>query len=140
MHGPPPTNSSTDRRSRGSGVNKKRPFFNRRSAQILAFSFGFICPVLWFVGAFLSLPRRARGADTEVAVDDDGNESALFEARAERRRSGMVKLEGGGDMDMASWVAQQAWYENARWWRKLNRGMSAVGVAVIVIIVSLLHT
>lgn len=95
----------------------KQPFFNRRNAQIMAFSFGFIFPLVWFVGAFLPLPQKARG----LAGD---------------RRSNMVKLEDGANMDMDRWVAQQTRYENARWWRNLNRGMSVVGVAFIIIIVS----
>jgi adenylylsulfate kinase-like enzyme len=51
----------------------------------------------------------------------------------ERRLS---RLELAQDMEKAWGSANEARYENARWWRNLNRGMSVLGVIILAAIVS----
>ncbi len=109
---------------------------NKRMAQIILFAVGFIfppgnsdlshehivrlltAPKAWFVAAFLPLPPRptvvnAKGKDvtrqTQVLEDLEKQLGAVDEAR----------------------------YENARWWRIINRIISGFGVLIIVAIIAL---
>ena len=43
------------------------------------------------------------------------------------------------DLEKTLGPIDQARYENARWWRNINRIMSVVGVGIIVAIVSAYH-
>lgn len=94
----------------------------RRNAQILLFTIGFVFPLAWFVAAFLPLPSQppmgAKGKDPER----HGSASSVGQELENRL----------APMDVAQ-------YENARWWRNLNRMMMIVGVFVIVAIVRLSH-
>ncbi|KAL2007248.1 hypothetical protein VTN00DRAFT_8686 [Thermoascus crustaceus] len=89
------------------------PFFSRRNAQVYSFCLGFIVPLAWIIAAFLPLPERpvfsqdSRGADVERGFQDKVSE---FE---ERR------------------------YENARWWRNVNRCMVPLGVGIMIVIIVL---
>lgn len=88
------------------------PVFSRRNAQVYAFCLGFIFPLAWLIAAFLPLPLRPlsmqEGASAEIGTAVFGRV-----AEYETRR-----------------------YQNARWWRNLNRWMCPLGIAVIVIVVS----
>ncbi|RJE20790.1 hypothetical protein PHISCL_06884 [Aspergillus sclerotialis] len=89
------------------------PIFGRRNVQVYAFCFGFICPITWFVASFLRLPPKPEldleevGPQLEFAL-----QVRLFDIS--RRR-----------------------YENARWWRNLNRWMTPLGLVIITIIITL---
>ena len=92
--------------------------FNWRNAQVLCFMLGFVFPLAWFVAAaFLPLPRKPHLDMQQVSRIPTPN----VEARLQQQ------------MDMEDDIR----HENARWWRGLNRGMSLVGVVVIVLVVTL---
>lgn len=133
--------------------------FDRRSMQVLAFSTGFIMPLTWIVAAFLPLPKRPSSfSDIEKQVFresqlqgrqsqtqrqsyppqqsrtqsmrysqaqdpelESGSLEVLAKLRLERHHAGVAELQ----------------YQNARWWRNLNRWMSCVGVVVCVLVVVL---
>ena len=91
--------------------SRTEPLLGRRNVQVWSFCFGFIFPIAWFVAALLPLPPKP-DLDLEASVPE--NEVAL-QARLydlERRR-----------------------YDNARWWRNLNRWMVPFGFVVIIIVV-----
>ncbi|KAJ9604794.1 hypothetical protein H2200_010909 [Cladophialophora chaetospira] len=129
---------------------------DRRSVQVLAFTAGFVLPPLWFVAALLPLPKRpgtfediekrvlresqqqrrqsqaqrqsyrsSQGQrNSRLSQDPDwesGSLEVLAKLRLERHHAGVAELN----------------FQNARWWRNLNRWMCTVGVVVIVIAVVL---
>lgn len=90
------------------------PVFGRRNIQVYSFCAGFIFPIAWFIAAFLPLPPKPKIAPEMMESDDD------VEMALESQLLGL----------------QQRRYENARWWRHLNRWMIPLGVVFIVVIVS----
>lgn len=94
---------------------RSEPFFARRNAQVVCFVLGFVTIISWFVGSFLRLPSRPESTDLEKRGSSD--------AEARMRRNVAV-------VDELRW-------ENAAWWRSLNRFMCIVGVAVIILIIVL---
>lgn len=90
------------------------PVFGRRNIQVYSFVLGFIFPLAWMIAAFVPLPPKPK-TGPEMLDSDDDVEKAL--------ESQLVDL-------------QQRRYDNARWWRNLNRWMISLGVVIIVIIVS----
>ncbi|EAW08633.1 putative serine-rich protein [Aspergillus clavatus NRRL 1] len=93
--------------------SRTEPLLGRRNIQVWSFCFGFVFPIAWFIAAFLPLPDKP-----SAALDENGPELEMaLKVRLhdlERRR-----------------------YENARWWRKLNRWMTPLGLAIIIIVVTL---
>ncbi|KAI9793631.1 MAG: hypothetical protein M1833_000717 [Piccolia ochrophora] len=89
--------------------------FTRRRMQIFLFCCGFLLPFAWMTGALLPLPMNPL-SEEKRSVSNAGLEEAL----AINVRS-----------------ADEARYYNARWWRNVNRIMSAVGVVIIAAIVTL---
>lgn len=89
---------------------------SRCNRQILCFVMGFLCPVFWWTGAFLPLPKRPMIAE---------NANAYIEAT-------LMKHE----MDAAGSWEDERIYLKGRWWRLLNRIMSVVGLLVISAVVS----
>jgi hypothetical protein len=90
--------------------------------QLLLFCLGFVLPMCWWIAAFLPLPElfpswhsqhdlEARAANLTVS-----KEARKLEMEYERR------------------------FENARWWRRVNRGMSVAGLVVVGAIVALVVT
>ena len=120
---------SLDEQAEGNGPSK-------RTAQILLFAVGFIFPPgkwdlshqqecrllstlkAWFTAAFLPLPPRPAIASAK------GKEAP--------RQSQMLE-----DLEKRLGVVDEARYENARWWRNINRIMSGFGVLIIVAIIAL---
>ncbi|OCT45655.1 hypothetical protein CLCR_01399 [Cladophialophora carrionii] len=137
-----------------------------RSVQVLAFATGFLMPLTWFIAAFLPLPKRpdsfgdiekqvyresqqqwrqiqpqrqsypaqqsvtqsirnSRTQGTSRPSQDPGWESGSLEVLAklclERNQAGVAELK----------------FQNARWWRNLNRWMCIVGLVVITLAVVL---
>jgi hypothetical protein len=90
-------------------------FFSRRNAQVMCFVLGFMLIIPWFVGAALPLPGRPQSGDLEKRLSTD--------VAGRMRRSVAV-------VDELRW-------ENAGWWRRLNRCMCAVGGIMLVLIVVL---
>ncbi|KAL8721785.1 MAG: hypothetical protein Q9225_001585 [Loekoesia sp. 1 TL-2023] len=89
--------------------------FSRRNAQVLLFTFGFIFPLAWFIASILPLPRNPYTDTAEAAT--------------------AVHLTG--DLEKRLGMVDEARYENARWWRNLNRLMCILGVLIIVAIIAL---
>ncbi|KAI2229291.1 hypothetical protein LOZ13_006634 [Ophidiomyces ophidiicola] len=83
-----------------------------RNVQIYLFCLGFLLPLTWFVAAFLPLPPRIYPAQFSTGQPD-----------VERNFNNRVKH------------IDQIRYENARWWRRLNRCMTPVGLVIIATIV-----
>ncbi|KAK4506067.1 hypothetical protein PRZ48_004032 [Zasmidium cellare] len=98
---------------------------SRCNRQILLFALGFICPLMWMLGALLPLPKRPMSpGELEKGLADSQDDVA----------AAMMKHEAGD--------AERRWKEErtflkARWWRMLNRVMSVVGLLVIGAIIAL---
>ncbi|TAQ85625.1 hypothetical protein B7494_g6026 [Chlorociboria aeruginascens] len=96
--------------------------FGRRNVQIVMFIVGFIFPFAWMIAAFLPLPPNPmfdmRERDQSSSNLDSSNDIYNDFARQ------------FGTMDDAR-------YESARWWRRLNRWMSLVGISIIAAVVVL---
>lgn len=100
---------------------------SRSNRQILLFALGFLCPLLWMLGAVLPIPRKPVSAeDFQKACDVAGGSE-------EDIQTAMMKHEAG-DAEKR-WREEKAWMKG-RWWRGVNRVMSVVGVLVIAAIVS----
>lgn len=117
----------------------------RYTRQIVLFAVGFLCPVAWFVAAFLSLPERpARnyGEEGEEAGEEkEGAEGEGQKGQAQEEQGDQVLA-----VAMRRLAAREAQRERergerewrkARWWRGVNRGMAVVGVGVCAAVVSL---
>ena len=90
---------------------------NRRNAQIWLFAIGFIFAPGWFIASFLPLPPRP--GISSLKGKENANRSQLTE-----------------DLEKQLGPIDEARYENARWWRNINRIMSLVGIVIVVAIVS----
>ena len=109
---------------------------SKRTAQILLFALGFIfppgglesfreqssklltLPKAWFVAAFLPLPPRP--AVSSAKGKDVPRQTLMHE-----------------DLEKQLGAVDEARYENARWWRNINRVMSGFGVLIVVAIIAL---
>ncbi|EER28996.1 hypothetical protein D8B26_000735 [Coccidioides posadasii str. Silveira] len=87
-----------------------------RNVQIYLFCLGFLVPLTWFVAAFLPLPPKVFPLNEEFTTDQPD---------VERTFNNRVKH------------IDQIRYENARWWRRLNRFMTPVGLIIIATIATL---
>ena len=87
---------------------------NRRMAQIVLFAVGFAIPLAWIVAALLPLPPKPASID-------------LYQSGKNARR----------DLEKRVLSVDEARYENARWWRNINRTLAIVGLLVIGAIVSI---
>lgn len=103
---------------------------DRRDAQVVCFMTGFLCPLTWIVASFLPLPQRPHKFDPEKmehhrsldGYPPDWDEvDVLAKLRLERHLRGLEELR----------------WQNARWWQRMNRWMSCVGLVVLVIIIIL---
>lgn len=90
---------------------------SRRNAQIALFVIGFIFPFGWFIASFLPLPPRP--GFSSVRAKNNPNRTQFAE-----------------DLEKQLGPIDEARYENARWWRNINRVMSLAGMAIIVAVVS----
>ncbi|CAG8952034.1 hypothetical protein HYFRA_00000770 [Hymenoscyphus fraxineus] len=90
--------------------------FGRRNIQIIMFVIGFIFPFSWMIASFLPLPLNPISEMRERDPEDEA-QSHDFD-----RRFGPI---------------DEKRFENARWWRNLNRWMSLVGLLIIAAIVVL---
>ena len=95
----------------------RETLLNWRNAQVLGFILGFVFPISWFIAAFLPLPPKPNLNMDEVSRIPTPNMEA--------------QLQQGLD------IQDDIRYENARWWRCLNRVMCAVGIIVIVLVITL---
>ncbi|EXJ60955.1 hypothetical protein A1O7_05108, partial [Cladophialophora yegresii CBS 114405] len=137
-----------------------------RSVQVLAFATGFLMPLTWFVAAFLPLPQRPDSfGDIEKRVYRESRQQ-WHQSQAQRqpypgqqphrqslrnsRNQGTSRpsqnpgLESGSLETLAKLCLErnhagvaELKFQNARWWRNLNRWMCIVGVVVITLAVVL---
>ena len=75
----------------------------------------------WFIASFLPLPPKS--ADRNVKGKNVAPRTQLEE-----------------DLEKQLSPIDAARYENARWWRNINRILSAFGILIIIAIVSLIMT
>ena len=75
----------------------------------------------WFVASFLPLPPKS-------AVSNVKGKNAAPRTQLEE------------DLEKQLSPIDEARYENARWWRNINRILSAFGILIIIAIVSLFMT
>ncbi|KAK5377082.1 hypothetical protein LTS03_004363 [Exophiala xenobiotica] len=130
-----------------------------RTAQVACFAVGFLVPLTWFIAAFLPLPKRpASYYDLEKEAYADAHAHAHAHAHAQatngqqQRRSSQrysQPEEGPSSdwepMDVLARLRTERQlagmaelkFQNARWWRNLNRWMCAVGVVVCVLVIVL---
>jgi hypothetical protein len=90
--------------------------FENLNRQVVLFCLGFILPFCWIIAAFLPLPpfrkvNKEMGGD--LAYDADIEGARTFTLEDERL------------------------YENAKWWRRVNRTLSVVGLLMMGTILSL---
>ncbi|KAJ4414083.1 hypothetical protein N0V85_003311 [Neurospora sp. IMI 360204] len=112
---PPATSWSAD-----SGVTGKR------NIQIVLFAVGFIMPFAWMVAAFLPLPPNPK---SEMLEKGTHNPDDPFD-RSKSRLGFRTSINPISPME-------EARYLSARWWRRLNTGMSLVGLIIIGAVIAL---
>jgi hypothetical protein len=96
----------------------RETLLNWRTAQVLGFILGFVFPLSWFVAGFaLPLPPKPALDMEQVSRIPTPN----VEARMQQK------------MDIEADIR----YENARWWRGLNRVMCVLGAVLIVLVITL---
>lgn len=78
---------------------------------------GFILPPAWFLASFLPLPPRPE--ISSVKGQNNGRQAQVVE-----------------DIEKRLGPIDEARYENARWWRNINRIMSLIGIVIVVAVVS----
>ncbi|KAI9861879.1 MAG: hypothetical protein M1830_006193 [Pleopsidium flavum] len=93
----------------------ERSLLSRRNVQIIMFTVGFILPFAWMVASFLPLPPRP-----VVSGEKPTSRSDVEQA-----------------MEQSLGPIDEARYQNARWWRYVNRVMSIVGILILVTIIAL---
>ncbi|MCJ1313664.1 hypothetical protein MMC25_007343 [Agyrium rufum] len=111
---------------------------NRRNVQVWMFAIGFVFPLAWWLAAILPLPRKPAFGDGLGIEDGErlGTGSTVI-SHGDQEQNDMRTKTVGGDLEKQVGPTDLARYENARWWRTLNRIMSAVGVIVIALVVAL---
>ena len=92
----------------------------RRNIQVVLFTVGFVFPIGWFIAAFLPLPPQPFTSKKDQGKERRGSRASIAQDLEDR----LAPLD-------------EAQYENARWWRNLNRLMMVVGVSIIAAIVSI---
>jgi hypothetical protein len=83
--------------------------------QVILFCLGFLFPICWWVAAFLPLPRPSEGHQSYTHSEDIEAWGTNVVSSKETRKTEM---------------AFERKYENARWWRRINRALSVVGVII----------
>ncbi|KAL8823725.1 MAG: hypothetical protein Q9191_005601 [Dirinaria sp. TL-2023a] len=92
----------------------------RRNIQVVLFTVGFVFPIGWFVAAVLPLPPRPGTGKMDKGRERPGSRASIAQ-----------------DLEDRLAPVDEAQYENARWWRNLNRLMMVVGVCIIAAIIAL---
>lgn len=106
-----------------------------RDAQIFCFVGGFLCPLVWFLGALLPLPPRpCKYTDVEKSAHNSrqfadlpnrlDEEDVIARLRIEKHLRGLEEVR----------------WQNARWWKRMNKCMCLVGIVVLIVIITLAIT
>ncbi|KAK0637971.1 Flocculation protein FLO11 [Lasiodiplodia hormozganensis] len=133
---------------------------------IVLFALGFVLPLCWFIAAVLPLPMRPNDEferlENEKAMIEKyhggtskGKERAteLQPTSAPSTAAGggvlmmgnETNIEGGLGLDLRNktqlhqrdWAQEERLWQKAKWWRRVNRVMSFVGLCVIAAVVAL---
>ncbi|KAK0100105.1 hypothetical protein ONS96_008040 [Cadophora gregata f. sp. sojae] len=97
-------------------------WFGRRNVQIVMFIVGFIFPFSWMIAALLPLPPRPLRN-----MSERDNSRSNLDSSYDREN----QHETPNDYTRQFGPMDEARYESAKWWRRLNRCMSFVGVLVL---------
>ncbi|KIW29031.1 uncharacterized protein PV07_04880 [Cladophialophora immunda] len=133
-----------------------------RSVQVICFTAGFLMPAAWFVGAFLPLPTRPASfgdIEKQVVQEQRQRQRQSHPQQQSQPRAQSLRYSLSQRFSSECSQAEQEWesmdilarlryerhaagvaelkFQNARWWRNLNRWMSAVGVVVCALVVLL---
>ena len=123
-------------------ANERFIAFDLRNAQVICFLLGFVCPPSWFVAAVLPLPRKTSMGDLE-SVETEKQDPTTRASGDGRMWRSIDTVSPDVHLDLEERAKEQVAlmerkrFENARWWRGLNRFMCVVGVVVIVVVVVL---
>lgn len=90
---------------------------SRRNLQVWLFALGFLVPLAWIVASFLPLPPKPSFSPPATPTTQNITQ----------------------DIEKALSPLDLARYENARWWRVVNRILAVIGILVIVAIVRSRH-
>ena len=99
--------------------------------QVVCFIAGFLCPLTWFIAAISPLPRRP-SVYKDLEKNDEFATSSHNQIYTEQGDAvARLKLEKHlRGLEEVKW-------QNARWWRLMNRWMCLVGLVVLAIITAL---
>lgn len=114
--------------------------FERRNIQVWGFAFGFIFPICWFIVSFWPLPIKPTGYTIEEPTGTNGKQRRSVASPTRRPsnfRMSRQDLEAQIRLEQKIATAQEIRYENARWWRNINRVMSLIGIVLIALVTSL---
>ena len=129
--------------------------FDLRNAQVITFLVGFVCPLSWFLGANLPLPAKSSRFSTEDVEDEKQDHQQQLDQynhhheinsnnhnhTADPNCSNPPRPQSYADLESRIrhqvHLQERARWENARWWRGLNRFMCAVGLVVLVVVIVL---
>ncbi|KAL1613621.1 hypothetical protein SLS54_010420 [Diplodia seriata] len=124
---------------------------------ILLFALGFVLPLCWFIAAILPLPVRPNDEferlESEKMMAEKGQNKGKERATelqptapGGRAMTGNeTNIEAGLGLDLRNktqihqrdWAQEERLWQKAKWWRRVNRVMSVVGVGVIAAVVAL---
>lgn len=103
-----------------------------RDLQVVCFMTGFLFPLAWFVGAFTHLPSRPSSYH-----DIEKMETATHQGQTQYRDLDEVDVLARLRLERHLRGLEEVKWQNARWWRRMNRWMCCVGLVVLVLVVVL---
>lgn len=89
--------------------------------QLIMFCLGFVLPICWIIAAFLPLPKLQPRTKKQPHPENSEFPSYTVDVEAASNHS----------------AVEARRYENARWWRRVNRVLSVFGLAIIGAIITL---
>ncbi|KAL1642211.1 hypothetical protein SLS58_005551 [Diplodia intermedia] len=124
---------------------------------ILLFALGFVLPLCWFIAAILPLPVRPNDEferlESEKMMAEKGQNKGKERATELQPTApgggatmgNETNIEAGLGLDLRNktqihqrdWAQEERLWQKAKWWRRVNRVMSVVGVGVIAAVVAL---
>jgi hypothetical protein len=112
----------------------------------MMFAMGFVVPLTWFIAAFLPLPQRPETfGDLEKRASVAVAEREYNVRRSQAQNPTRPRADDWGSLDVVTKLrldrhihgVEELKFQNARWWRNLNRWMCCVGIVVIVVVIVL---